>query len=34
MAFIVSGGVTVPPMRRDLQPAPISAETQQIAGAP
>ena len=34
MAFIVSGGVTVPPMRRDLEPAPISAETKQIAGAP
>jgi uncharacterized membrane protein len=34
MAFIVSGGVTVPPMRRDLDPAPISAETKQIAGAP
>ena len=32
MAFIVSGGVTVPPMRRDLEPAP-SGPTQ-IAGAP
>lgn len=32
MAFIVSGGVTVPPMRRDLEPAPSEAE--QIAGAP
>jgi uncharacterized membrane protein len=32
MAFIVSGGVTVPPMRRDLDPAVSEAE--QIAGAP
>ena len=32
MAFIVSGGVTVPPMRRDLVPAP--SEAKQIAGAP
>jgi uncharacterized membrane protein len=30
MAFIVSGGVTVPPMRRDLEPAPSA----QIASAP
>ena len=34
MAFIVSGGVTVPPMRRDLEPAPISVDAEQIAGAP
>jgi uncharacterized membrane protein len=34
MAFIVSGGVTVPPMRRDLEPAPSAGATQQIAGAP
>jgi uncharacterized membrane protein len=32
MAFIVSGGVTVPPMRRDL--APAVSEAEQIAGAP
>jgi uncharacterized membrane protein len=34
MAFIVSGGVTVPPMRRDLEPTPSAGATQQIAGAP
>ena len=34
MAFIVSGGVTVPPMRRDLEPSPISVDAEQIAGAP
>ncbi len=34
MAFIVSGGVTVPPIRRDLMPAPSTVESQQIAGAP
>ena len=34
MAFIVSGGVTVPPMRRDLEPSPSAGATQQIAGAP
>jgi uncharacterized membrane protein len=34
MAFIVSGGVTVPPMRRDLEPTPSTGATQQIAGAP
>jgi len=34
MAFIVSGGVTVPPMRRDLEPAPSAVEPTQIAGAP
>lgn len=32
MAFIVSGGVTVPPVRRDLHPTP--SEAKQIAGAP
>ena len=34
MAFIVSGGVTVPPMRRDLMPAPSTVEPTRIAGAP
>ena len=34
MAFIVSGGVTVPPVRRDLEPPPSTVEPQQIAGAP
>jgi len=35
MAFIVSGGVTVPPMRRDLVPArPVTDEAERIAGAP
>ena len=34
MAFIVSGGVTVPPMRRDLEPAASVGEPKQIAGAP
>src|SRR5688500_6279072 len=33
VAFIVAGGVTVLPMRRGLDPAPISAEMKQIAGA-
>lgn len=35
MAFIVSGGVTVPPMRRDLTPAPrATGDAERIAGAP
>ena len=35
MAFIVSGGVTVPPIRRDLVPAqPVTDEAERIAGAP
>jgi len=35
MAFIVSGGVTVPPVRRDLVPAPrVTDEAERIAGAP
>jgi uncharacterized membrane protein len=34
MAFIVSGGVTVPPMRRDLEPVPSAVDAEQIAGAP
>jgi len=34
MAFIVSGGVTVPPIRRDLMPAPSAVEPTRIAGAP
>jgi uncharacterized membrane protein len=35
MAFIVSGGVTVPPMRRDLAPAPSAPDdAERIAGAP
>jgi uncharacterized membrane protein len=34
MAFIVSGGVTVPPIRRDLEPLSSADVTQQIAGAP
>ena len=33
MAFIVSGGVTVPPLRRDLDPATNASATKQIAGA-
>jgi uncharacterized membrane protein len=35
MAFIVSGGVTVPPVRRDLVRGPtIAEEAERIAGAP
>ena len=35
MAFIVSGGVTVPPMRRDLARAPrVTSDAERIAGAP
>jgi hypothetical protein len=34
MAFIVSGGVTVPPVRRDLRTPPGVAPPQRIAGAP
>ncbi len=35
MAFIVSGGVTVPPVRRDLvSPPPVTDEAERIAGAP
>jgi|SRR5204863_3701737 len=34
MAFIVSGGVTVPPVRRDLLSTQDEAEAERIAGAP
>jgi uncharacterized membrane protein len=35
MAFIVSGGVTVPPMRRDLARVPrVTSDAERIAGAP
>lgn len=34
MAFIVSGGVTVPPVRRDLRTPPRAGAPQRIAGAP
>ena len=34
MAFIVSGGVTVPPVRRDLRTPPGVASTRHIAGTP
>jgi uncharacterized membrane protein len=34
MAFIVSGGVTIPPVRRDLFPAPMESDAERIAGAP
>ena len=34
MAFIVSGGVTLPPVRRDLIPAPLQSDAERIAGAP
>ena len=35
MAFIVSGGVTVPPVRRDLAPAVrVTSDAERIAGAP
>ena len=34
MAFIVSGGVTVPPVRRDLRTPPGVASTHRIAGTP
>jgi len=35
MAFIVSGGVTVPPMRRDLTRTPrVTSDAERIAGAP
>ena len=35
MAFIVSGGVTVPPVRRDLSPPQrVTDEAERIAGAP
>jgi uncharacterized membrane protein len=34
MAFIVSGGVTVPPVRRDLRTPTSAATVERIAGAP
>ena len=34
MAFIVSGGVTIPPARRDLLPPSIESDAERTAGAP